>query len=96
MKKSILALLGSSALLMGATCTGPESPPSAVETKTAVEQACSIPEPQCSAPAFNSARKEQAGDVKLALLRAEGKLRENCLQRYREALQACKTLPPKP
>lgn len=94
--RSITVLAGSSLLLMGAACPQRgEAPPSAVEVPTAVEVPCRIPEPQCSVPMFNSAKKEQTGDVKLGLLRAEGVLREDCLRRYREALAACRVLPAK-
>ena len=91
MKKSTAVLVGSSLLLMGATCSAPESPPNVVEVDRAVEVPCRIPEPECSAPLFDRAQKEQPGDVKLGLLRAEGRLREDCLRRYREVLKACRT-----
>lgn len=86
--KSIAALL-TSWLLMGASCQEP-SPPSAVEVKVAVPVPCQVPEPECSMPAFNGAKKEQEGDVKLRLLRAETVQAADCLRRYRKALAACR------
>lgn len=87
--KSTAALLISCWLLMGATCQE-ASPPSAVEVRVAVPVPCRVPEPECSTPAFNSARKEQEGDVKLKLLRAETVQAADCLRRYREALASCR------
>jgi len=51
---------------------------------------CAVPEPQCSAPAYNAAKKEQPADQKAKLLRAEAIGQEDCLRRYREALAACR------
>jgi len=69
--------------------TRPDSP-SAVEIKVAVPVPCAVPEPQCSAPAYNAAKKDQAADQKAKLLRAEAIGQEDCLRRYREALAACR------
>lgn len=92
---AVSAVLLASFLLAGASCEKRPDPPSAVEVDRVVEVACRIPEPQCSAPGYNAAKKEQEGDVKLRLLRAEVIEQEDCLRLYRKALEACRTLPAK-
>ncbi len=52
------ALLALSCLALAGCQTRPD-PPSAVEVKVAVPVPCAVPEPQCSAPAYNAAKKEQ-------------------------------------
>jgi len=61
-----------------------------VEVEIAVPVACRVPEPQCAAPAYDAARAEDALDVLVKLMRAEMRLREDCVKRYREALAACR------
>ena len=94
MKSIVAPALLVSLLLAGASCeTQRESPPVAVETKVAVPVPCDIPEPQCVAPAYDAARKEQPGDVKVRLLRAESITQADCLRRFKEALAACREPP---
>ena len=83
------ALLALSCLALAGCQTRPD-PPSAVEVKVAVPVPCAVPEPQCSAPAYNAAKKAQPADQKAKLLRAEAIGQEDCLRRYREALAACR------
>ena len=83
------ALLALSCLALAGCQTRPDSP-SAVEVKVAMPVPCAVPEPQCSAPAYNAAKKDQAADQKAKLLRAEAIGQEDCLRRYREALAACR------
>lgn len=90
--KRLIVVISGSLLLAGASCSEP-SPPSAVEVRVPVPVPCSIPEPQCPAPLYDSAKREQAGDVKLNMLRAETVQREECLRQYRVALEACRKLP---
>lgn len=51
---------------------------------------CRVAEPQCDAPAYDAATKNEAGDTKIRLLRAETAAQKDCLQRYREALTSCR------
>jgi hypothetical protein len=91
MRKFYAALLVLSLLtLTGFTCQERPDPPSAVEVRVAIPVPCTVPEPQCSAPAYDAARKEQPADQKAKLLRAEAIGQEDCLRRYREALSACR------
>jgi len=76
--------------LLGASCQERPAPPSAVEIKVGVPIACKVAEPECRAPAYDAARKEMQGDVKVKLLRAEAALQEDCLRRYRDALAVCR------
>jgi hypothetical protein len=83
------ALLAVSCFALAGCQTRPD-PPSAVEVKVAVPVPCAVPEPQCSTPAYDAAKKEQPADQKAKLLRAEAISQEDCLRRYREALAACR------
>lgn len=89
--KSTTALLAS-LLLMGASCQ-PSAPPSAVEVRVPVPVPCNVAEPQCQAPAYDNATKDQPGDTKVKLLRAESATQTDCLRLYRSALTACRQAP---
>ena len=88
--KLTTAILAVSWLLMGAMCDNRPDPPSAVEVRTAVRVPCAVPEPECRAPAYDTATKEMPGDRKAKLMRAETIGQRDCLRRYREALSACR------
>lgn len=92
----ITALLASSFLLMGATCQERPDPPSAVEVKVAVPVPCQVQEPSCAAPAYDSAKKDQDGDFRIRVLRAETSAYWLCVKLYREALAACRQVEQKP
>lgn len=83
-------LLASSWVLFGACAPVRPDPPSAVEVKVAVPVPCRVPEPLCPLPAYDSARPEQPGDVKVRLLRVEAAQQAECLREYRRALAACR------
>lgn len=89
--RSIAALLAASSLaLMGASCEERPTPPVAVEIRVPVPIPCQVPDPQCESPAYDQARKEQPGDVKVRLLRAETATQQDCLRQYRAAMMACR------
>ena len=88
MRKSICAPLAASVLL-GACAACPEAPPPVpIEVRVAVPTPCLVPEPACPPPAYDSARREQPGDVRVRLLRAEVAQQAECLVQYRAALAA--------
>lgn len=94
--RSIAAILASSLLLAGASCEQPrQAPPVPVEVKVVVPVPCQEEVPQCRSPAYDTAKKEQAGDAKVKLLRAEAITQAACLEAFRRALERCRaTLPP--
>lgn len=82
-------------LLSGAACQErPTTPPVPVEVKVAVPTPCTVPEPHCQSPAYDSARRDQPGDVLVRLLRAETAQQAECLREYRRALAACRAATP--
>jgi hypothetical protein len=92
--KSLAALL---VLVSLAGCaTEPVAPPVPVEVKVAVPVPCDVPEPQCVAPAYDTAIPDMPGDTKVRLLRAEAVTQSDCLRQYRRALAACRQGPQKP
>ena len=90
---ALLALVSSTWLLASCGTTRPD-PPSAVEVKVAVPVPCRIPEPQCATPAYDAARRDQDGDLRLRLLRAETAAYADCVRLYRLALSACREASP--
>lgn len=94
MPRSIVVAV--SLLLMGASCEPRPSPPVPVDAPREIPVPCKIPEPTCDAPAYDVAKKEQDGDIKVRLLRAETAAYEDCLRKYRIALQACQQYLPTP
>lgn len=94
--RSTAALLCALALSACATTTcPPEKPPTPVAVHDAVPVPCEEPDPTCSAPAYDAAKKDDPADVKVKLLRAESIAREDCVRLYREALGRCRTPPSK-
>ena len=81
--------LAISVTLTGCATKRPD-PPVAVPVNIAVPVPCTVPEPQCASPAYDSAKKDMPADQKAKLLRAEAIGQEDCLRRYREALSACR------
>lgn len=90
MRKSIFAPLVASAVLGGCAACPKVPPPVPVEIRVAVPTPCTVPEPACQRPAFDSAQRGQPGDVKVRLLRVEAAQQAECLVRYRAALAACR------
>lgn len=88
--RSTAAILASSWILMGASCQKQPDPPLAIEVKVPVPVPCSVPEPVCQPPAYDSATKDMPGDQKAKLLRAESIGQADCLRQYREALKTCR------
>jgi hypothetical protein len=87
----IAALIAASSfVLMGAMCQERPAPPTSVETKVPVPVPCRVAEPVCASPAYDSARKDMAMDVREQLMRAEIAQYEDCVRLYREALAACR------
>lgn len=95
--KSTAVTLCSALLLAGASCERrPDPPPVPVVVDRAVPVPCRIEAPVCPSPAYDSAKKGQPMDVRVALLRVEAAQREACLAKFREALEACRAAPAGP
>ena len=93
MRALVLVLV---ALLAGCGMFGSKrpDPPVAVQVRVAVPGPCGVAHPECRAPAYDAAQKDMPGDTRIKLLRAEAAEREDCLRRYRLALDACRTPAP--
>ncbi len=77
--------------LLLAGCGGLEvRPPVPVEIQVPVALPCEISVPECEAPAYDRATKDQPMDLRVKFLRVEAIEREDCLKRTRAALEACR------
>jgi hypothetical protein len=88
--RSTTAILAFSWLLMGMSCEQRPAPPVPVPVNRVVQVPCTVPEPTCKSPAYDSATKDMPGDRKAKLLRAETIGQHDCVRLYREALAACR------